>query len=169
MSHHDVVVVGTGLAGLTAAVRLAESGARVLVVAKGIGATHLSPGTIDVLGYAPARVEHPGEALGALVEAQPAHPYRLVGADGVGAAIGWFKERVANGSLAPYAYTGGLRGEPAAADRGRRPAPLGGRAGDDGRRRSPRRRPGLRRRVPRAQGLPPGAAGRQPRRAPGWA
>lgn len=108
MSHHDVVVVGTGLAGLTAAVRLAEAGARVLVVAKGIGSTHLSPGTIDVLGYAPARVERPGEALGALVEAQPAHPYRLVGAQGMGAAIGWFKDRVANGSLAPYAYTGGL-------------------------------------------------------------
>ena len=45
MSHHDVVVIGTGLAGLTAAVRLAESGARVLVLAKGVGATHLAPGT----------------------------------------------------------------------------------------------------------------------------
>jgi glycerol-3-phosphate dehydrogenase subunit B len=105
MSHHDVVVVGTGLAGLTAAVRLAESGARVLVVAKGVGATHLSGGTIDVLGYAPARVARPREALAAL----PAgHPYALVGADAVAAAIAWFRERVANGALAPYAYTGGL-------------------------------------------------------------
>ena len=59
MSHHDVIVVGTGLAGLTAAVRLAESGARVLVLAKGVGATHLSGGTIDVLGYAPERVDRP--------------------------------------------------------------------------------------------------------------
>ena len=103
MSHHDVVVVGTGLAGLTAAVRLAESGARVLVLAKGVGATHLSGGTIDVLGYAPDRVERPGEALAAL---PPEHPYSLVGADGVAAAVGWFKERFANGSLAPYSYTG---------------------------------------------------------------
>jgi glycerol-3-phosphate dehydrogenase subunit B len=108
MSHHDVVVVGTGLAGLTAAVRLAESGARVLVVAKGVGATHLSPGTIDVLGYAPARVERPAEALGPLLEAQPAHPYGRVGADGVAAAVAWFKDRVASGSLAPYAYVGGV-------------------------------------------------------------
>jgi glycerol-3-phosphate dehydrogenase subunit B len=105
MSHHDVVVVGAGLAGLVAAVRLAESGARVLVAAKGVGATHLSGGTIDVLGYAPARVERPRAALAAL----PAeHPYGLVGGDGVAAAVGWFKERVANGSLAPYAYTGDI-------------------------------------------------------------
>jgi glycerol-3-phosphate dehydrogenase subunit B len=108
VSHHDVVVVGTGLAGLTAAVRLAESGARVLVLAKGVGATHLSPGTIDVLGYAPERVERPAEALAALLEAQPGHPYGHVGSEGVAAAVAWFKERVAGGSLAPYAYVGGV-------------------------------------------------------------
>jgi glycerol-3-phosphate dehydrogenase subunit B len=108
VSHHDVVVVGTGLAGLTAAVRLSEAGARVLVLAKGVGATHLSAGTIDVLGYAPERVERPGEALATLVAAQPGHPYGHVGADGVAAAIGWFKDRIANGSLAPYGYTGGI-------------------------------------------------------------
>jgi glycerol-3-phosphate dehydrogenase subunit B len=105
MSHHDVVVVGTGLAGLTAAVRLAESGARVLVVAKGVGATHLSGGTIDVLGYSPDRVERPREALASLAHE---HPYAHVGADGVAAAVGWFKERFAHGSLAPYSYTGGI-------------------------------------------------------------
>jgi glycerol-3-phosphate dehydrogenase subunit B len=108
VSHHDVVVVGTGLAGLTAAVRLAESGARVLVLAKGVGATHLSPGTIDVLGYAPERVERPAEALAALLEAQPGHPYGHVGSEGVAAAVAWFQERVASGSLAPYAYVGGV-------------------------------------------------------------
>ncbi len=108
MSHHDVVVVGTGLAGLTAAVGLAESGARVLVLAKGIGATHLSGGTIDVLGYAPERVERPGEALAALAEARPDHPYGLVGADGVAAAVEWFKAQVAGGVLPAYAYTGGI-------------------------------------------------------------
>ena len=108
MSHHDVVVVGTGLAGLTAAVRLAESGARVLVLAKGVGSTHLSGGTIDVLGYAPDRVERPGEAVAALVAAEPGHPYAHVGADGIAAAVDWFKARIAHAPLAPYAYTGGL-------------------------------------------------------------
>ncbi len=103
MSHHDVIVVGCGLAGLTAAVRLAETGARVLVLAKGVGATHLSAGTIDVLGYAPERVERPLDALAGL----PAgHPYGRVGAEAVTAAVAWFRERIAGGSLAPYAYAG---------------------------------------------------------------
>jgi glycerol-3-phosphate dehydrogenase subunit B len=100
MSHHDVIVVGTGLAGLTAAVRLAEGGARVLLLAKGIGATHLGPCTVDVLGYAGERVERPGDALAGLGER---HPYAAVGRDGVAAAIDWFK-----GAMAPYAYVGGL-------------------------------------------------------------
>jgi glycerol-3-phosphate dehydrogenase subunit B len=106
MSHHDAVVVGVGLAGLTAAVRLAEGGARVVVVAKGVGATHLSPVTIDVLGYEPERVERPLEALERLVEARPDHPYALVGPEGVRAAVAWFKERFPDGPLAPYAYAG---------------------------------------------------------------
>jgi len=119
VSHHDVVVIGAGLAGLTAAVRLAERGARVLVLAKGVGATHLSAGTIDVLGYtslrrgparalthgAPERVDHPREALGRLADG---HPYSLVGAEAVAASVEWLKARVADGSLAPYAYEGGL-------------------------------------------------------------
>jgi glycerol-3-phosphate dehydrogenase subunit B len=105
VSHHDVVVIGAGLAGLTAAVRLAEDGARVLVLAKGVGATHLSAGTIDVLGYAPERVEHPGQTLARLGDG---HPYGLVGAGAVAAAVEWLKARVAAGSLAPYAYEGGL-------------------------------------------------------------
>jgi glycerol-3-phosphate dehydrogenase subunit B len=99
----DAIVIGTGLAGLTAAVRLAEGGARVLVLAKGVGATHLAPATIDVLGYAPERVEKPLEAVASL---GGDHPYARVGADGIAAACEWLVERVAGGSLPGYAYTG---------------------------------------------------------------
>ena len=97
MSHHDVIVIGGGLAGLTAATRLAEGGARVLVLAKGVGATHLSPVTIDVLGYAPDRVERPGEALAQLADD---HPYSLVGRDAVAAALAWWSDAMP--------YVGGL-------------------------------------------------------------
>jgi glycerol-3-phosphate dehydrogenase subunit B len=106
--HFDAVVIGAGTAGLSAAVRLAEGGARVCVLAKGVGSTHLAPGTIDVLGYAPDRVEEPERALGELIASRPDHPYALIGAETVGAALRWFAEEVAAGPLPGYRYTGGL-------------------------------------------------------------
>ncbi len=88
-----VVVIGAGLAGLTAALRLAEGGAEVTVVAKGSGGLHLSPGTIDVLGYAPGRVEAPRAAVAALLEARPGHPYAHLG-DALEDAVAWFTDHV---------------------------------------------------------------------------
>jgi glycerol-3-phosphate dehydrogenase subunit B len=92
-----IVVVGAGIAGLVAAVRLAESGARVTVLAKGVGATHLSPVTIDVLGYAPDRVDNP---LAALDRLGADHPYSLVGRDAIVSAAAWWSESMG--------YVGGL-------------------------------------------------------------
>lgn len=89
-----VVVIGAGLAGLVAALRLAEGGARVTVVAKGAGSLHLSPGTIDVLGYAPERVASPREAVAAFLEARPGHPYAHLGDGIVEDALDWFVDRV---------------------------------------------------------------------------
>ena len=87
------VVVGAGLAGLVAAIRLAREGARVSVVAKGAGSLHLSPGTIDVLGYGPERVASPRDALPAFVAARPDHPYAVL-APHLEDAIAWFREVV---------------------------------------------------------------------------
>ncbi len=106
--HYDAVVIGAGTAGLTAGSRLAEAGAQVCVLAKGVGSTHLSPGTVDVLGYAPGRVEHPGRALEELVAARPDHPYAAIGTRYVADALQWFSERVAAGPLSGYRYIGGL-------------------------------------------------------------
>ena len=106
--HFDAVVIGAGTAGLTAATRLAEGGAHVCVLAKGVGSTHLAPGTIDVLGYAPERVEDPERALADFVAARPDHPYALVGADAVAAALQWISDRVCDGPQPGYRYVGGL-------------------------------------------------------------
>ncbi|MDE3133230.1 MAG: anaerobic glycerol-3-phosphate dehydrogenase subunit B [Acidobacteriota bacterium] len=101
---HDVVVIGAGTAGLVAAVRLAEAGADVCVVARGLGSTHLAPGTIDVLGYAPERVDSPLSGIAAL---GPDHPYALVGPV-IGEAADWFTATAARGTLPGYHYVGSL-------------------------------------------------------------
>ena len=106
--HFDAVVIGAGTAGLVAGARLAEGGARVCVLAKGVGSTHLAPGTIDVLGYAPERVDDPARALGDLIAARPDHPYAFLGVDAVAEALRWFGEHVAQGPLPAYRYAGGL-------------------------------------------------------------
>ena len=106
--HYDAVVIGGGTAGMVAGARLAESGARVCVLAKGVGSTHLAPGTIDVLGYAPERVTAPLVALGDLVAARPDHPYALLGADAVVESARWLQARVESGPLPGYRYVGDL-------------------------------------------------------------
>jgi glycerol-3-phosphate dehydrogenase subunit B len=108
--HFDAVVIGAGMAGLTAATRLAEGGARVCVLAKGVGSTHLAPGTIDVLGYVPDRVEDPGRALSELAAARPDHPYGLMGVESVAPALQWFAARIAEGPQPGYRYVGDLEG-----------------------------------------------------------
>jgi glycerol-3-phosphate dehydrogenase subunit B len=105
---YDAIVIGAGTAGLVAATRLAQAGASVCVVAKGVGSTHLAPGTIDVLGYAPERVESPARALAELVAARPDHPYALLGETLVDEALDWFLATAGRGPLPGYTYTGSL-------------------------------------------------------------
>jgi glycerol-3-phosphate dehydrogenase subunit B len=106
--HFDAVVIGAGTAGLVAGTRLAQDGARVCVLAKGVGSTHLAPATIDVLGYAPDRVDAPGPALEQLIAARPDHPYALLGAEVVSDALSWFAQLVPSGPLPGYVYGGSL-------------------------------------------------------------
>ncbi|MGP0052674.1 MAG: anaerobic glycerol-3-phosphate dehydrogenase subunit GlpB [Solirubrobacteraceae bacterium] len=107
--HFDAVVIGTGTAGLVAATRLAQDGARVCVVARGVGSTHLAPATIDVLGYAPYRVESPGKALDELIIAHHDHPYALLGRQVIEESIEWLRGVVADGPLPGYSYIGSLQ------------------------------------------------------------
>ena len=122
--------VGAGLAGLACALRLADAGVPVTVIAAGAGSLQLGGATIDVLGYAPERVERPLEALAGLAAG---HPYALLGAARVEAAAVWLSERLpaawgcadrrprtccSRPRSAPPAHRHRARG-----DRGRRPAP----------------------------------------------
>ncbi len=103
---YDAVVIGAGSAGLVAATRLAQAGASVAVLAKGVGCTHLAAGTVDVLGYAPELVSRPLEAVAALTHENPQHPYARIGQQRIGEALRWLQATLDAGPLAPYTYVG---------------------------------------------------------------
>lgn len=124
-----VVVIGAGVSGLVAAIRLARAGARVTLLAKGTGGLQLSQGTVDILGYGPQRVERPLEALAGFADANPGHPYAFLDAELVGASASYLAELVG-----PALLVGDPAVKPATADRGRRrPADRAGLAQHDGR------------------------------------
>lgn len=85
------IVIGAGLAGLCAALRLAQAGRPVTLVAKGAGGLGLSQGTIDILGYAPDRVFAPLDAVRAVASD---HPYSGVGPDAVAASAAWLRDEL---------------------------------------------------------------------------
>jgi glycerol-3-phosphate dehydrogenase subunit B len=91
----DVLVIGAGLAGLSAGWQAAAGGQRVRVIAKGWGATHWHAGCIDVLGYHPTDsrqpLESPMDGVAQLMRDNPRHPYGLVGAEGLDRALRAFQ------------------------------------------------------------------------------
>ena len=73
----DLLVIGAGLTGLTAAIYAAQAGLTVRVISKGLSALHWIAGTIDLLGYLPNNraVDVP---LAALDQLPDHHPLRQV-------------------------------------------------------------------------------------------
>lgn len=124
----DVVVIGAGIAGYAAALRLRRAGATVTLVTKGMGGLALSPGTIDVLGRlggaaGPAgpgagsererterrAITHPYAAIAAADLLPEAHPYRVIGRRATVAGVDRFAGMVGPELLAarPDAADGG--------------------------------------------------------------
>lgn len=92
---NDILVIGAGLAGLTAAWQASSQGKKTRLVAKGWGATYWHSGCIDVLGHHPLDeqqpVESPAEAVAQLIAEQPQHPYALIGLDRLAEALEAFQ------------------------------------------------------------------------------
>jgi len=92
----DVLVVGGGLAGATAALAAAETGATVRLVSAAESTLRHASGVVDVLGYPPGRdpnrpVATPFESVADL---PPTHPYSLVGADAIRDGLALFDRAV---------------------------------------------------------------------------
>ena len=103
---YDVIVIGAGLAGLMAAESAADEGARVLLLARGLGSLPLTTGCIDVLGYFPATAKIPLASPASEIKGIPAqHPYGRIGTEGLWAALGHFK-KVLESENYPYEGSG---------------------------------------------------------------
>lgn len=104
MRTNDVIVIGGGLAGLTAAIAAAGRGKQVALLTAGAGTLAIGGGTIDVLGYLEdnSPVDSPAAALGNLAAD---HPYSKVGPQAVAAAVEFFLDLCRQ---AGFAYTGTL-------------------------------------------------------------
>ena len=95
-----VIVIGAGIAGLTAAIRAAEAGYKVTVIALGVGGAQLSQSSVDVLGPTSGKRENPFT----LIQSLPGnHPYHAIGTERLRNAISYFTDIVP--SLRPQADT----------------------------------------------------------------
>lgn len=86
MKPTDVLIVGSGMAGMVAALAAAARGKSVRIAARGAGALAISGGCVDVLGYVDGRPVT-GNPLEAIPQLPETHPYRLIGAPGVAVAL----------------------------------------------------------------------------------
>lgn len=94
----DVIIVGSGLAGLMAALAVARQGRTVQIVSEGMGCLAIGTGCVDLLGYAPdgSRVDDPWADMAKL----PAtHPYSLLGAEKIRSALNVLVETSARHGL----------------------------------------------------------------------
>lgn len=83
----DLLVIGAGLGGLSAALAASDAGLSVRVIAKGLGSIHWGAGAIDVLGYLPGEQQPVRQPLAALAALPPQHPYQVVGQSQVTQAL----------------------------------------------------------------------------------
>lgn len=89
----DVLVVGSGMAGLTAALTAASQGKKVRMLTTGMGSLAISGGYIDLLGYVDGKYVADPWAGMALLPA--VHPYRLMGEENVRSSLDFFQQHMA--------------------------------------------------------------------------
>jgi glycerol-3-phosphate dehydrogenase subunit B len=98
----EILVIGGGPAGLLAAFQVRLRGARVRVVAAGIGTSHIMPGWLSVLDTE----DDLPSALERWTASHPEHPYALTGLEALHTGVASFRELAAGAGLS---YVGELK------------------------------------------------------------
>ena len=103
---HKCVIIGGGLAGLTAGIRCAQAGIKAAVVTSGECSLAFASGAVDVLGYLPHSnggepqpVRRPFDAIDELISENPNHPYARVGSRYVFKSMDWFHGQLTEAGL----------------------------------------------------------------------
>jgi len=91
----DIVVIGSGLAGLMAAWRASLHGNTTSVITKGWGTPYWCSGSIDIFGYQPddylKMVDSPSAFLEKFIKSNPEHPYAVAGLSALSNAVQSFQ------------------------------------------------------------------------------
>ena len=94
---YDTIIIGGGLSGLIAGVRLARSGRKVAIISSGQSALHFYSGSFGLLGNVDGKeLLHPLDAIGSL---PPGHPYSKIGAASIPALADEAKRILADAGL----------------------------------------------------------------------
>jgi glycerol-3-phosphate dehydrogenase len=92
----DVIVIGSGLAGLIAAWQISEAGHHTKLITKGWGTPFWSSGCIDIFGYKPidyqSYIDSPRSFIKDFIKVNPTHPYSRTGLNSLEKAINSFLE-----------------------------------------------------------------------------
>lgn len=90
---YDCIIIGAGVAGLTAGIRCAKEGLHTAIISSGMSALHFSSGSIDLLGYRDNTVVYkPFEAIDQLTGTIAQHPYTKCGKPLIIEALLFFKQ-----------------------------------------------------------------------------
>ncbi|SMB98180.1 glycerol 3-phosphate dehydrogenase (quinone) subunit B [Thermanaeromonas toyohensis ToBE] len=100
---YDIVVIGSGLAGMTAALWSLRQGKKTIVISAGESALFWQTGCIDLCGLD----DDPWKAIKRLVQERPDHPYSLVSEEDIREALKFFVQEIRN--ECPYNNPSGSR------------------------------------------------------------
>ncbi|MDR3272740.1 MAG: glycerol-3-phosphate dehydrogenase subunit GlpB [Flavobacteriaceae bacterium] len=80
----DTAIIGGGLSGLVAGIRLVRQNQKCVIISSGQSALHFFSGSFDLLNFLPdgsAAVKNPTKEIRNLIQQAPEHPYSKIGAE----------------------------------------------------------------------------------------